>query len=150
MQRLVRSVLACATLACAESTGPSGLAGHWLGDAPVIGGFARIDMVVAANSGAFSGSGTLAIDGCPGSPFAATITGARAGAAVSFTLLPQDVNFSGAYAADSIAGMLTGLACGGVPVVSGVLVMKRYQPSPLPLSLPTAHRSPSSFHADRP
>jgi hypothetical protein len=81
--------------------------------------------VIAETGGVLSGSGTLTWSGCPGSPYAVTLTGARADAAVSFTLLPRNVNFSGTYAADSIAGTLTGLVCGGISIAPPAIILKR-------------------------
>lgn len=129
MPRQTLLILVFALLACSQPTEPSapmGVAGSWLssqGSTP--GGFVQLRTVVAETGGVLSGSGTLTWSGCPGSPYAVTLTGARAGAAVSFTLVPRDVNFSGTFAADSISGTLTGLVCGGISVAPTFIILRR-------------------------
>lgn len=132
MRRLLFSAIACTALACSNSNGPGasngpvGLAGLWISNqAPITGGYIALRVVIAETSGVLNGSGTLTVFGCPTSPYAVTVTGARAGSAVSFTLLPQNVNLSGSFAADSITGVLTGIGCGGVTIAPPAIVLKR-------------------------
>jgi len=84
-----------------------------------------LNAVIAESGGVLSGSGTLTYAGCPGSPYAVTISGARAGTAVAFTLLPRDINFSGTFSTNSIAGTLTGVTCGGVSAGPLIFVLSR-------------------------
>lgn len=118
MRLFVIVAIACAFSACSDSTGPagaSGVAGQWASNnVPVTGGYVAVTAVIAETGGVLSGSGTLTINGCPGSPYAITVSGARAGTAVSFTLIPRDINFSGTHAANSLTGTLTGVICGGL------------------------------------
>ncbi len=126
MRPLAFAAIAGTVLACSDPTGPAGVAGQWTSNnAPITGGYVAVSAVIAEAGGVLSGSGTLTINGCPGSPYAVTISGARSGTAVSFTLLPRDVNFSGTYAADSIAGTLTGLICGGISIAPPSIVLRR-------------------------
>jgi hypothetical protein len=126
MRRLSFGAVALVVLGCSEPTGPSSIAGEWASNnAPITGGYVAVNAVIAESGGVLSGSGTLTINGCPGSPYAITISGARAGTAVSFTLIPRDINFTGTYAANSIEGTLTGVICGGIGVGPLSLVLTR-------------------------
>jgi hypothetical protein len=131
MRRILYAALAVSALACGDSSGPngsSGLAGQWTSNqAQITGGFVSVSAVIAEQGGVLSGSGTLTVSGCPGSPYAVTLTGARAGTDVSLTLLPQNINFSGTYATNSITGTLTGLSCGGITIAPGTIVLTRQQ-----------------------
>lgn len=134
MRRVLLLALAYSTLACSDSSGPneptnqSGLLGRWTGTSVPVPGSSTsvsINAVIAETGGALTGSGLLTILECPGSPYAVTVTGARAGAAVSFTLLPRELNFTGQIAADSIDGTLTGLGCGGFALGTRRIVLRR-------------------------
>lgn len=130
-QRMLAAVIV-ALASCGDSGGssgpsrPAGLSGRWRSDAvSTTAGSVSLDAVIAETGGVLTGSGTLTMSGCPGSPFPVTVTGARAGADVSFTLLPRDVNFTGSFASDSIAGAVTGLYCAGMLILAPSMVLRR-------------------------
>ena len=121
-----------AALACSDSESPNepiatpGASGRWVGSsAPGAGVAVTVNVVIAETAGVLTGSGLLDVSSCFGSPYAITVTGARADTTVSFTLLARDVNFTGTLAADSLTGTLTGATCGGSALGPRAIVLRR-------------------------
>lgn len=134
MRRLSTIGTMALALACSESSEPTvpqaqvGLLGRWSGTSTPPAGTSTtfsLNAVIAEAGGTLTGSGLLSIAGCNGSPYAVTISGARAGTAVSFTLLPRELNFTGTFGSDSIAGTLTGIGCAGFTITPASLVLRR-------------------------